>query len=509
MADWGSGYVTDTAYVHDFCRVQTPPMLALAALSGGVEAPGGAGEALSYCDLGCGQGYTANLIAAANPAAQVLGVDFNPSHIANARALAGAAGLSNVAFREASFEDLAADPTMPQFDIMAMHGVFSWISPQNRRALVALIGKRLKPGGLLYVSYDCMPGWAGVAPLRRIIARSFAPRPGLPSWAALERAIAYSDSLRAAEPRFHRMFPNVEAQMERLKKTPRAYLAHELLTRDWEAFSFGEVANELAEAKLAYVGSAYLTDSVDRVNFTEAQQTFLASLEDSMLREETRDMLLGRQFRRDVFAKGVAATNQRRIRARWLDTRFAMTGLEKDVDMTFETPLGKLQLRPDVHGPLIDLLHKGPVTLRGAIERLPETTTNWGSITDAIKVLVGRGDLQPALPAAGDEARTASARAFNAAVLERAMESAEFGYLASPVTGGAVRVDRLAQLYLFARQRGFPDPAEMLATLARGAVATGDDGASPSAEAGRAFAQSEKARIETAVVPVLEKLGIA
>jgi SAM-dependent methyltransferase len=509
MADWGSGYVTDTAYVHDFCRVQTPPMLALAALSGGVEAPGGAGEALSYCDLGCGQGYTANLIAAANPAVQVLGVDFNPSHIANARALAGAAELSNVAFREASFEDLAADPTMPQFDIMAMHGVFSWISPQNRRALVALIGKRLKPGGLLYVSYDCMPGWAGVAPLRRIIARSFAPRPGLPSSAALERAIAYSDSLRAAEPRFHRMFPNVEAQMERLKKTPRAYLAHELLTRDWEAFSFGEVANELAEAKLAYVGSAYLTDSVDRVNFTEAQQTFLASLEDSMLREETRDMLLGRQFRRDVFAKGVTATNQRRIRARWLDTRFAMTSLEKNVDMTFETPLGKLQLRPDVHGPLIDILHKGPVTLRGAIEGLPEATTNWGSITDAIKVLVGRGDLQPALPAAGDEARAASVRAFNGAVLERAMESAEFSYLASPVTGGAVRVDRLSQLYLFARQRGFLDPAEMLATLAQGAVATGDDGASPSAEAGRAFAQSEKARIETTVVPVLEKLGIA
>ncbi len=509
MADWGSGYVTDTAYVHDFCRVQTPPMLALAALCGGVEAPGGAGEALAYCDLGCGQGYTANLIAAANPAVQVLGVDFNPSHIANARALASAAGLSNVAFREASFEDLAADPTMPQFDIMAMHGVFSWISAQNRRALVTLIGKRLKPGGLLYVSYDCMPGWAGVAPLRRIIARSFAPRPGLPSSAALERAIAYSDSLRAAEARFHRMFPNVEAQMERLKKTPRAYLAHELLTRDWEAFSFGEVANELAEAKLAYVGSAYLTDSVDRVNFTEAQQTFLASLEDSMLREETRDMLLGRQFRRDVFAKGVATTNQRRIRARWLDTRFAMTSLEKDFDMTFETPIGKLQLRADVHGPLIDLLHKGPITLRGAIERLPEATTNWGSITDAIKVLVGRGDLQPALPAAGDEARASSVRAFNGAVLERAMASAEFGYLASPVTGGAVRVDPLSQLYLFARQRGFPDPAELLATLAQGAGATGDDGTSPSAEAGRAFAQSEKARIETTVVPVLEKLGIA
>ena len=508
MSDWGSGYVTDTAYVHDFCRVQTPPMLALAALAGGVEAPAGAGEAVDYCDLGCGQGYTANLIAAANPAAQVLGVDFNPSHIANARAFANAAQLSNVEFREASFEEIAADPTVPQFDIMAMHGVFSWISAQNRRAIVALIAKRLKPGGLLYVSYDCMPGWAGVAPLRRIMARRFAPRAGLPSSAALERAIAYSDSLRGADARFHRMFPNVEAQMERLKKTPRAYLAHEILTRDWEAFSFGEVADELAEAKLAYVGSAYLTDSVDRVNFTEAQQVFLASLEDATLREETRDMLLARQFRRDVFAKGIAATNQRRIRTRWLDTRFAMTSLEKDFDMTFDTPIGKLQLRPDVHGSLIELLRRGPIALRDAIEGLPQPPANWGSITDAIKVLVGRGDLQPALPAAGDAARAASVRAFNAAVLERAMESAEFGYLASPVTGGAVRVDRVAQLFLFARQRGVADPTEMVAALAPHETPTGGEGTPPSTDAGRAFAQSETARIEANVLPVLKQLGI-
>jgi SAM-dependent methyltransferase len=508
MADWGAGYVVDTAYVHDFCRVQVPTMLAFAALAGGVEAPGAAGEALAYCDLGCGQGYTANLIAAANPASQVLGIDFNPSHIANGRVLATAAQLSNVEFREASFEEIAADPTMPQFDILAMHGVFSWVSAQNRQAIVALIAKRLKPGGLLYISYDCMPGWAGVAPLRRIIARNFAPRAGSPSSAALERAIAYSDSLRAVEARFHRMFPNVEAQMERLKKTPRAYLAHELLTRDWEAFTFGQVADALAAAKLAYVGSAYLTDSVDRVNFTEAQQEFLASLDDSTLREETRDMLLARQFRRDIFAKGIADTNQRRVRARWLDTRFAMTSMEKDFDMAFDTPIGKLQLRPDIHGALIEVLRRGPTTLRDAIERLPQPTTNWGSILDAIKVLVGRGDLQPALPAGGDAARAPSVRAFNAAVLERAMERAEFGYLASPVTGGAVRVDRVAQLYLFARQRGVADPAEMLAALAQDRTPTGGHDIPPSAEAGRAFAQSETARIEAHVLPVLKKLGI-
>ena len=508
MADWGSGYVTDKAYVHDFCRVQTPPMLALAALCGGVQAPGGAGEALAYCDLGCGQGYTANLIAAANPAVQVLGVDFNPSHIANARALAQAARLSNVDFRETSFEEIAADPTTPQFDVMAMHGVFSWISAKNRRALVALIARRLKPGGLLYVSYDCMPGWAAVAPLRRILARHFAPRPGMASPAALERAIAYYDSLRGSEARFHRLFPNVDAQIERLKKMPRAYLAHELLTRDWEAFSFGDVAGELAEAKLVYVGSAHLTDGVDRVNFTEAQQTLLAGLDDPILQEETRDMLLGRQFRRDVFAKGVTATSQAHLRARWLDTRLAMTSPERGFDMTFETPVGKLQLRSDVHGPLIDQLHKGPITVREAIESSPQPAANWGSITDVIKILVGRGDLQPALPAEGDSARTASVRAFNNAVLARAMDSPEFGYLASPVTGGGVRVDRLTQLYLFAQMRGLADPAELLAKLKQGAAAPGDDATPPTIEAARDFARKETARIESDVVPLLRKLAV-
>ena len=73
---------------------------------------------------------------------------------------------------------------------MCMHGIYSWVSPHNRRVLVSLIRKKLKPGGLLYISYDCMPGWAGIAPLRRILVQGFAPRPGLSSTAALDQALA-------------------------------------------------------------------------------------------------------------------------------------------------------------------------------------------------------------------------------------------------------------------------------------------------------------------------------
>src|SRR6266446_336802 len=118
MADWGAGYVTDTAYVHDFCRVQTPAILSIAAIARNVAAPGGLGEPFTYFDLGCGQGFTANLVAAANPRAEVFAADFNPTHIASARDLASAAGLRNIQFREAAFEELLQDGTLPSFDII-------------------------------------------------------------------------------------------------------------------------------------------------------------------------------------------------------------------------------------------------------------------------------------------------------------------------------------------------------------------------------------------------------
>jgi 2-polyprenyl-3-methyl-5-hydroxy-6-metoxy-1,4-benzoquinol methylase len=69
---------------------------------------GAKATALTYCDLGCGQGFTANLVAAASPRAEVFAADFNPTHIASARDLASAAGAAHQ-FREAAFEELLRD----------------------------------------------------------------------------------------------------------------------------------------------------------------------------------------------------------------------------------------------------------------------------------------------------------------------------------------------------------------------------------------------------------------
>lgn len=65
-ADWGEGYVTDVAYVRNFLPGLAPLNLALAAVLAGVR-PSDVDAPFTYLDLGCSNGFTPALLAAARP----------------------------------------------------------------------------------------------------------------------------------------------------------------------------------------------------------------------------------------------------------------------------------------------------------------------------------------------------------------------------------------------------------------------------------------------------------
>jgi tRNA G46 methylase TrmB len=102
---WSMGYAVGVEYVATFGPDQNAHVLALASLIGGYEPPDLAAR-YSFCELGCGLGLSLILHAAADPRGQFLGIDFNPAHIVRARKLAAVAGVVNVEFREASFDEL-------------------------------------------------------------------------------------------------------------------------------------------------------------------------------------------------------------------------------------------------------------------------------------------------------------------------------------------------------------------------------------------------------------------
>ena len=167
MHSWNSGYISEIDYTHGYYREISPVFLSLALLHRGVKqnAPT---RPRRYLELGFSQRSSLNIHAAACPG-EYWGTDFNPAHAANAKELSIVSGSDTKIFN-ASFAELATRADLPEFDIITLHGIWSWISEENRAAIVDLARRKLAVGGVFYVSYNCTPGWSPAMPLRHLMA---------------------------------------------------------------------------------------------------------------------------------------------------------------------------------------------------------------------------------------------------------------------------------------------------------------------------------------------------
>ncbi|KIC23058.1 MULTISPECIES: class I SAM-dependent methyltransferase [unclassified Leisingera] len=462
MTDWTSGYVAGIDYTFDFHRQLTPALLGFTATAQG-HRHGLDGAGLTYCELGCGQGFSANLLAAANPHIEFHAMDFSPSHIAGAVELAQEAALDNMFFHERSFEDFGDTSGLPaSFDIIALHGVYSWVSEENRQHILRFIADRLKPGGLVYVSSNTQPGWAAAMPLRRILAsRAEQGRGTLQD--RIREAMAFGRQLAGAGGGYFERNPAVAARLEHMASMPENYVAHEYFNKDWTPFFFEDLAAELGTAKLSFAGSVSLMDNLDCVRFTPEQRALLDSESDPVRREGLRDVLLNEHFRTDVFVKGRLAHTPRGEIGAWFATTLALTRPYNGGALKFHHRSQDVPLAQAEYAPVLQALSQGPATVRSLLDQGAFGTMEWGAITRMLTVLAGTGQIAPALPQVGLEHRTAACRAFNLAVCKRAEESDALRYLASPVTGGGVELDRFEQLFLLARSEGLETPADWAA----------------------------------------------
>src|SRR5947199_3502576 len=139
-----AGYVTDIPYESGFKPMLAPAWLDFVALRGGV-APPIRDQGFLWCDLGCGQGVTAAILAATHPAGEFHGIDAMSAHIEHAVGLAAEAQAANAHFHAMNFA-AAAGAGLPRFDYIVAHGVYSWIDAATRAQLRRFIDGHLKPG---------------------------------------------------------------------------------------------------------------------------------------------------------------------------------------------------------------------------------------------------------------------------------------------------------------------------------------------------------------------------
>jgi SAM-dependent methyltransferase len=106
-------------------------------------------------EIGCGDGGNLVPMAYGLPRAAFTGIDLSARAIEHADELRRALGLANLELRRA---DLAQLDDLGTFDFVVAHGVYSWIPPAARDALLAACRAHLAPNGVAYVSYDVLPG---------------------------------------------------------------------------------------------------------------------------------------------------------------------------------------------------------------------------------------------------------------------------------------------------------------------------------------------------------------
>ncbi len=455
---WNEGYVTEVEYTFGYYQELDPRRAAYALNVAGYHAP----PMTHACELGYGNGLSVVMHAASQPGTEFCGTDFNPTQASLAQSLTKAFGGTTQLFDQ-SFEEFCGREDLPEFDYISLHGIWTWVSEANKHIIVDFIRRKLKVGGVLYISYNTLPGWSNMMSARHLMNRhnERMGQPGVPITVRADAAIGFLEQMLATNPKYLQANPIVAQRIEQMKAHDRSYIAHEYLNRDWTPMHFAEMEAWLEPAKVSYATSAHLMETIDVVNFTADQQKLLHSITDRSFKETVRDYLYNQQFRRDLWVKGARRMTGLEQVETLRKNRFVLKQQRSSVKMKITGLLGEADLHAEVYTPILDLMADHKVRSFAEIERdMVAKGLNYAQVSSAINILVAQGSLYRALE--DDEIARAkkTTTKLNDWLIRRARGAADLNYVASPVIGAALPVNRVGQLALLAMKEGRKTPAE-------------------------------------------------
>lgn len=440
---WSRGYPVNETYPSSWHSFQSPAHLRVICALAGVAWEVGPDTPLSILEVGCGAGYNSQMLAAGNSDWQVMGLDYNPAHIAEARSMASAAGLDNVRFVEADLAELddATLDSWPEFDLVTVHGVWSWVAEPVREGVLRLLRRRLKPGGIALVSYNAMPGAAGALGLARLVRASMLAAGNSTDGVAL--ATQQVQALMAAEvahlpPSSWRRLLTGE-----IKGARAGYLLHEFQTEHWRPSFHADVAAALGTARCEYVGSASIDENFPQMSLTPAQRALWEAAPDSNARELIFDLSVQRAFRRDVYVRGL-----RRVpREATTDALWLAAASHAQGNVVLKAQAGEATLPAALIDAVRTALAQGPCRI-ASLRALPACSQV--TAAELAAMLVGSGCAVPLWcePGAGPRwaAAQAAARRFSAVSARRLAPHGVGGGtlgLPSPALGGGLTAGAL------------------------------------------------------------------
>lgn len=458
---WAHGYYSHAAYTSGYYREMAPSWLDFAALVKGM-APARPhdGAPFRYLDLGCGTGYGLCLLAALYPEGQFTGIDFLPTHIAQAESLAAELGLANVRFLEADFLALAKDVSSlsphgspaPRFDYVAAHGVATWVVEPVQQALFATAAACLRPGGLFYCSYNCFPGWLGRTALHQLVSvERQRSDPALPLQ-PIQRASATLNTLLgdATNPTtLAQACPDLRAHLAYLDRQSPLYLSQEYANDGWQPLYVQQLHDRCRSHRLTYATTAHLGELFPQL-LPAMLQEVLGQEPNTSVRELLVDLATNKAFRRDLFVLGERPLTRTAREERLASLTVRLQDAAPQENYVFPTSYGEVSGNPEAYRALEDALLEGPKPLASLLGVWPQDPED---LIVQVALLVASGRVALDRGDAGERAVETCQRA-NAAIMRLASEGAGYGFLAAPRAGQALSVPMGEQLTASAFHQG-------------------------------------------------------
>ncbi|MBF0124431.1 MAG: class I SAM-dependent methyltransferase [Magnetococcales bacterium] len=455
MSDWSDGYVTEINYSYGYFRELSPTLQRFILLAKGLVPPVDSGAVL---ELGYGQGISAVVHAAAT-GQPFWGTDFNPAHAANALGLTNAAGMEVNLFDQ-SFAEFAQRDDLPKFNYIGLHGIWSWVSDENRKHIVEIVRRSLAVGGVFYASYNTLPGWSALLPARHLLtlhaSLSGAESHGISQ--RISQSIQFSERLVTENAKYFQDYPAAANHVKKIANYDRHYLAHEYFNRDWQPMFFYDIAEWFRTAKVEFAASAHLADHIDLANLTAEAQAALKEINHPVMREAVRDFYVNQGFRRDLFVRGQRRLIQAEQWHQLEAMRFVLLTPVEDITFKISGFLGERSLNGQAFKPVVDAFAKEsyrPRSLAEVRSELPAAVADPELLLQVLVTLIASNHLFPAQSEASTQRAQPSARALNSAILDRIHTGHnEMTVLASPVAGCGIVVPYFQQVFLLAHRAG-------------------------------------------------------
>lgn len=374
-------YEAHQPYLKAFDREQAPNWLQTLAERAGVTM-----GANRYLDLGCAAGHSTLALAPMYPDTQFVGVDFNAGHIAMAQAEAKRLGLHNCTYIQADFRDVPN--SVGAADVLMVRGIYSWLSPEVKSALEALLGSLATSTALLRLHYTVLPGGVVRDALGKVIQASGGATLGVKGGHALVSLLTQH------APALHRHLVTAADTLAQTLKQPHELWVHDLLNDDYRAEYASDVFDRLARQGYAFAAAT----SVERnIPMLLVDPPVLSKLQawHTGATQTLLDVFTFNDGRSDVFVRG-QETNWQAGRYSPA-TRWGLVLPEADWFKPVTIPRGSLKFEhPDVVA-LIQSLRDAPLTIEAIQAKHP--SLNAMALRDWMDLLWAGGKVAPFLSA--------------------------------------------------------------------------------------------------------------